>query len=107
MILFAIYFLSGFFQLLKKIIVFINNFDKEIEKLVKKEVETAKEVSLNKITLWLSGQSQKDIENFCISYFVRESTRQFKKHKQLILARVAAYTVAVLLFKEILFRILT
>ena len=108
MILFAVYFIAGFLQSLKQVFTFINSFDQEIEILVKKEIKTALGDSLkNKLGFQLSGQSYKDIENLCISYFVRELARRFKKHKRDILTRVAAYTVAVLLFKEVLFNILT
>ena len=108
MILFAVYFIAGFLQSLKQIIAFINNFDQEVETLVKKEIEAVLGDSLkNKLGFQLSGQSHKDIENFCISCFIRELAGRFKKHKRDILTRVAAYTVAVLLFKEVLFNILT
>lgn len=108
MILFAGYFFWQFLQSLKTILQFIDNFDQEITKLVEKEVKAIKEDSLkNKVGLMLSGLSHKNIEDLSISYFMRELAHRLKKHKKAILLRVAAYTIAVLLFKEILFNILT
>ena len=108
MIVFVIYFMMEALRPLKKTIAFIDNFDQEIERFIKQKIQTNIGDSLhNQIGLKLSGQSSKDIENICISYFIRELARRFKKHKRDILTRVAAYTVAVLLFKEVLFNILT
>ena len=107
MILVVGYFLVGFIRSLKKIFSFINSFDQEIKKIVKKEVQDNVGDSLkNKIGLRLSGLNHADIENLCISYFVRELAKRFKKYKQLILIRLVAYTIAVLFFKEVLFNIL-
>ena len=105
MILVVAYFLVGFIQSLKKALSFINDFELEIKKIVKKEIKSNTEDSVkNKVGLLLSGLNQKDIENLCIAYFVRELVRKFKKYKRYIFIRLIAYTIAVLLFKEILFR---
>ena len=107
MILVVGYFLVGFIRSLKKFFSFINSFDQEIKKIVKKEVQDSVGDSLkNKVGLRLSGLNHADIENLCISYFVRELAKRFKKYKQHILIRLVAYTIAVLLFKEVLFNIL-
>ena len=107
MILFVGYFLAGFFQSLKNILDFVDGFDQEIKKIVKKEIKLAVGDSLkNKAGLWLSGLNQNDIENLCISYFIIELVRRVRKYKRYILIRIAAYTIAVLLFKEVLFNLL-
>ena len=107
MTLFAGYFFWQFLLSLKTILKFIDNFNQEITNLVEKEIKAIKEDSLkNKVGLMLSGLSHKNIEDLSISYFMRELVHRLKKHKQAILLRIAAYTIAVLLFKEILFNIL-
>lgn len=108
MVLAAVYFLMGFIRSLRKLFSFIDSFEKEIKKIVKPKIELAVRGSFKSQSgLNLSGYDQKDIENLCIAYFVRELAKRFKKYKQYILTRVAAYTVAVLLFKEVLFNLLT
>ncbi|MCY4512474.1 MAG: hypothetical protein OXB86_02155 [Bdellovibrionales bacterium] len=117
MILTAVYFLVGFIQSLRKFFSFINNFDQEIKKIVEKRIELVEENSdkdetdlwnkikktAKKAALRFSGYDQKDIEDLCIAYFVRELAKRFKKYKRYILIKVVAYTIAVLLFKEVLF----
>ncbi len=107
MIGFAFYLLFKFFKSMMTVLNFISDFDEEIKKFVSIEIKKATEESLkSKIGLKLSGRNNTDIENLCISHFIRELARRFKKHKWIIMVRVIAYTVAVLLFKEILFKIL-
>ena len=108
MTLFVLYFLGEFVLSLKKIIAFINDFDGKLKQIVEQEIQKYKEESVkNKLGLLLSGQSHEDIENFCISYSVRELSHRFKQHKWSILVRITAYTIAILLFKEILFILLS
>ncbi len=104
MMAWAIFLMAGFYQQMKKFLIFINHFDQRIKQMVEKEINTQREKSVkNKIGLWLSGQSRQDIENLCISYSVRQFIRHFNQHKRSILARITAYTIAALLFKEALF----
>ena len=106
MIVIVLYLLREFVQSLKKILVFINDFDQKIKQFVEQEINKSRGESVkNKLGLWLSGQKHKDIEDFCISYSVRELARRFNQHKRSILVRITAYTIAILLLKEILFRI--
>ena len=108
MVLFVLYLWARLIQPFKITLHFINNFDKEIEKSMEEEIKKQKEESLkNKIGLWLSGQSHRDIEDLVISYSVRELSRQFKEHKWIIVIRIGAYTISVLLFSKILFYMLT
>ena len=107
MILFVLYIAIDFIQSLIKTLKFINHFDENMEKLVEKKIENVKDQSIkNKIFLWVSGQNNKDIEDFYISYFVREMARQFIKYKKSLVVRMITFTVVVFLFREILFRIL-
>ena len=100
---FAVYLIIQSIKSLKLIVSFINHFDEEVKKRVEKEIQSQTEESLkNKLGLWLSGFNSKDIENLFISYAIRELARRFKKHKRIILSRIAAYTTAVLLFKEVI-----
>ena len=72
--------------------------------MVKKEIQNNMKNSISKkVGFFMSGLNQTDIENRCISSFIRELMSRFKKYKQYILIRVTAYTIAVLLFKEVLF----
>ena len=106
MVLVIFYFMVEFFQSLKKVLIFINDFDHKIKRSVEQEIKQSMEGSVkNKLGLWLSGQNQKDIEDFCISYSVRELARRFNQHKRSILVRITTYTITVLLLKEILFKL--
>ena len=108
MIICTFYFLWQFLQVLKKVNLSIDNFDKEIKKIVKTDIQSVKKDSITKrMALYLSGKSDEDIENICIAYFVREVAKWIKTHKSFIVIRLVAYTVAVLLFKEILVKILS
>ncbi|MCZ0931798.1 MAG: hypothetical protein OXJ52_01425 [Oligoflexia bacterium] len=107
MILAVFYFLIEFFKLLKKTLFFINNFEREIQKIVKKEIQSSIKNSISKkIGFFMSGLNQIDIENRCISSFIRELIRHLKKYKLAILIRVFAYTTAVSLFQKVLFSML-
>ena len=94
--------LGEFIKSLNTFFIFINNFNSEIKRIVKKEIkQTEKQSVLNQIGLWLSGQSNTDIENFCISYSIRELAKRFSKKKRVIVIRIVVYTIVVILFREI------
>ena len=108
MIGFAFYFLLQFLKTLKKVYLFIDHFDKNISDLIETKLQSVKRDPIKKTGLLLSGYSNKEaIENFCISYFVRSLVKRIKARKGHVIVRLTAYTVAVLLFKEILVKILT
>ena len=104
MILSFAYINRNFIKSLKKILKFMDQFDETIKELVSQKIKTIEDQSVkNKIGLWLSGQNNKDIEDFCISYFIRELVQRFKMYKQDLLIRMVFYVIAVLLFREIFF----
>ena len=108
MIGFAFYFLAQFFNTLRKIYLFIDHFDKNISDLIETKLQSVQGDGIKKTGLLLSGYNNKEaIENFCISYFVRSLIKRIKTRKAHVIVRLTAYTVAVLLFKEILVKILT
>ena len=107
MISIIFYLLAGIIKSIRKIFDFINNFDAKIKTIVENKIEKEKKQSLkNRIGFQLSGHDNESIANLLISYSVRELVYRLKKDKKSIVTRIIAYTVIVLLFKEIFTKIL-
>lgn len=101
------YLLTGIIKSVKKFSGFINNFDTTIETVVKNKIEKEKKESLkNRIGFQLSGHDNESIANLLISYSIKELVYKFKEKKKSIVTRIAAYTIIVLLFKEVFTKIL-
>lgn len=96
-------------RVLRRFFQWTDGFDRNIKNLVEKEIKKSLKGApfSSRMALWLSGRRDEDIEHLCISYSVRELARQLKKQKIAILIRITAYTVIVILFREIFFIIPT
>lgn len=104
---FIFYLLVEFIKSIKKIFNFIDNFDKRLKTIVENIIKKERPKSLKSlIGFQLSGHDKKSITNLVISYSVKELIYKLKKKKKIIFIRIAAYTVIVLLFKEIFIGIL-
>ena len=90
-----------FIQSLRTWLKFLDNFERNIKKWIKQGVDKQEESIIHNVGLWLSGRSNQDIENIAIAYFVKQLIRWFRKNKTFIIVRAVAYTIAVILFKEI------
>ena len=96
------YLLWGLTKALRRFLALIDKLEQNIQSFVQKEIDKTKDQSLKNQLAWqFSSYNVKDIENLCLSYSARQIVRQFKKKKRSILIRVIAYTVTILLFKEI------
>ena len=91
-----------FIQSLRIWLKFLDNFEKNITKWIEQGVAQQKESIIHNVGLWLSGRSNQDIENIAIAYFVKQLIRWLRKNKIFIIVRAAAYTIASILFKEII-----
>lgn len=102
-----VYLLAEFIKSIRKFFDFIDNFDVKIKAIVESKIKKEKGTSLkSRIGFQLSGHDTESMANYLISCSVRELIYRFKEKKKFVVMRITAYTVIVLLFKEIFTNIL-
>ena len=96
------YLLWRFAQTARKIVRWMDNFERLLKQEVKKRAQKTKENAniLESFVSVLSGLEDRDIEDICISQTVRALAKRFKRKKWHLLARIGAFAAVIIFLQK-------